>query len=148
VEFFGLQNVKTKIHWGFWLLVLLGLFWNIAGAINYIMQTKPDFTASLPETHRAIVEGRPAWATAGFAIGVFGGISGCLLLLLKKPIAGLVFMLSLLGIFVTVIHTLNVVLSKSTFALSEIFIMVVLPLVVANFLIGLTFYAMKKNWLN
>ena len=57
-------------------------------------------------------------------------------------------MISLMGIFVTMIHTLQVVLSKSTFAVSEIFIMVILPIVVANILIGFTIFSMKKQWIS
>ena len=143
-----MSNFKTNPHWLFWLIAVVGLLWNIGGIINYMMQMKPDFVATLPDTHRAIIEGRPAWATGGFAVGVFGGAIGCLFLLLRKPLAGLVFMISLMGIFVTMIHTLQVVLTKETFAISEIFVMIVLPIVVANFLIGLTFFAMKNNWLS
>ena len=139
--------MSSKIHWSFWVIAILGLLWNVGGAMNYMMQMKPDFVASLPLTHRAIIEGRPAWATGGFAVGVFGGALGCLLLLLKKSSAGLLFMISLFGILLTMVHTLQVVLSKSTFSVSEIFVMIILPIVVANFLIGFTFFAMKRNWI-
>ena len=140
--------MNNKAHWAFWVITLLGLLWNIGGIMNYMMQMKPEFVASMPATHQAIIEGRPGWATGGFAVGVFGGAIGCLFLLIKKPIAGLVFMISLIGIFVTMIHTLQVVLAKDTFTVAEIFVMVVLPIVVANFLIGFSVYAMKKNWLS
>ncbi len=142
------ERMNNKIHWAFWLFAILGLLWNVGGIINYMMQMKPDFVADLPDTHRAIIEGRPAWATGGFAVGVFGGTIGCLFLLLRKPLAGLVFMISLMGIFVTMIHTLQVVVAKETFAVSEIFVMILLPILVANLLIGLTFFAMKNNWLS
>lgn len=142
-----MTEIKQKTHWIFWTIALLGLLWNIGGSINYMMQMKPDFVASLPETHQAIISGRPAWATGAFAVGVFGGALGCLLLLFRKSTAGLLFMISLFGIFVTMIHTLQVVLSNTTFSVSEIFVMIVLPLVVANFLIGFTFYSIKRNWI-
>lgn len=142
------NDISKNIHWVFWVIAVLGLLWNIGGIINYMMQMKPDFVETLPETHRAIIQGRPVWATGGFAVGVFGGAIGCLLLLLRKPLAGFFFMISLIGIFVTMIHTLQVVLSNETFAVSEIFVMIVLPILVANFLIGVTFFAMKRNWLS
>ena len=44
----------------------------------------PNIVDAMPEAYRAIVENRPAWATAAFAIAVFGGAFGCLLLLLRK----------------------------------------------------------------
>lgn len=143
-----MSNEKINTNWVFWLVVLMGLLWHAGGIMNYLMQTKPDLVASLPETHRAIIVGRPAWATGGFAVGVFVGLLGCVMLLLRKGIAGLFFMVSLMGIFVTMIHTLQVVLAKSTFSVSEIFIMVILPIVVANFFIGFTFYSLKRNWIS
>jgi len=139
---------ENKIHWLFWVIALLGLLWNIGGCINYIMQTKPDFVASLPETHRAIIEGRPAWATGGFAVGVFGGVIGCLFLLLRKHLAALAFMISLIGILVTMVHTVRVAVANENFSTNEIFVMIILPIIVANFLIGVTLFAVKRNWLS
>jgi len=143
-----MENVKKNTHWIFWMVVAMGLLWHAGGSMNYIMQTKPDLVAGLPDTHRAIIEGRPVWATGGFAVSVFGGLLGCFLLLFRKSSAGILFMISLMGTFVTIIHTLQVVLAKSSFSVSEIFIMVVLPLVVANFYIGFTFFSLKKGWIN
>ncbi|MGK0272699.1 MAG: hypothetical protein ACI88H_003372 [Cocleimonas sp.] len=143
-----MSNLRTNAHWAFWVIAILGLLWNVGGIMNYMMQMKPDYIATVSETQRAIIEGRPAWATGGFAIGVFGGALGCSLLLLRKPIAGLVFMVSLMGIFVTMIHTLQIVMAKSSFSVTEIFVMIILPIVVANFLIGFTVYAMKRNWIS
>ncbi|MEH6457671.1 MAG: hypothetical protein V7749_15190 [Cocleimonas sp.] len=139
--------MNNKAHWGFWVIALLGLLWNAGGIMNYMMQMKPEFVASMPDAHRAIIEGRPSWATGGFAIGVFGGALGCLLLLLRKKIAGPVFMVSLMGIFVTMIHALGIAVSGNDVSISVIFQIIVLPILVANFLIGLTFYALKKEWL-
>ncbi len=108
--------MNNKVHWAFWVITLLGLLWNAGGIANYMMQMKPEFVASMPETHQAIINSRPAWATGGFAIGVFGGFIGCLLLLLRKPLAGMAFMISLMGIFVTMIHSLQVVMANETFS--------------------------------
>ena len=135
-----------NVHWSFWLICILALLWNVGGAINYYMQMNMEFVASLPDTHRAIIEGRPAWATAGFAIGVFGGILGCLLLLFKISISFYVFIVSLIGIIVTMIHTVNVASSKIDFNLVEIVVMILLPVIVAAILIWYTKLAMNKNW--
>jgi len=139
--------MNERAHWAFWLIAILGLLWNVGGIANYMMQMKPDFVAAMPDTHQAIINGRPTWATAGFAVGVFGGAIGCLLLLVKKPLAGLVFLISLVGIFVTMIHTALVVVDNDIFSVSDIIIMIIMPIIVANFLIGFTFYAAKKNWI-
>ncbi len=69
------MNDKTVgcVHWSFWLIGAVALIWNVVGVINFFMQMNPDVLAAYRESERAIVEGRPAWATGAFAIAVFGG---------------------------------------------------------------------------
>ena len=142
------NETVRSVHWSFWLICVLALLWNVGGAINYLMQTNPEFVAALPETHRAIIEGRPAWATGGFAIGVFGGALGCFLLLFRKSTSLYVFIASLIGVIVTMIHTVNVASSKIEFSPAEIFVMILLPLIVAAILIWYTKLVMSKHWIN
>ncbi|MGB5541116.1 MAG: hypothetical protein WBO37_13575 [Gammaproteobacteria bacterium] len=58
------------VHWSFPAIGVVAPVWNVMGVMNYFVQMNPDALASFPETHRAIIEGRPAWATGGFAIAV------------------------------------------------------------------------------
>jgi len=141
-----MSNDMSRVHWSFWLICILALLWNIGGAINYFMQTSPEFVAGLPDTHRAIIEGRPAWATGGFAIGVFGGALGCFLLLFKRSVSFYVFIGSLIGIVVTMIHTVDVASSVINFNLGEMIVMVVLPIIVAAILIWYAKIAINKHW--
>lgn len=134
----------VKLHWSFWVVCVLGLLWNIGGAANYLMQTNAEFVATLPETHRAIIDDRPFWAAGGFAVGVFGGILGCLLLLLRKSSSIYIFLISLAGILVTMIHTINIARSQISFSIFEIVIMVILPIVVALGLLWFAKYAVSK----
>jgi hypothetical protein len=55
----------------------------------------------MPEVHQLIINNRPSWATAAFAISVFGGGVGSILLVLRRKIAVGVFIISLLGTIVT-----------------------------------------------
>jgi len=144
-----MSNEAVKgVHWSFWLVCILALLWNIGGAINYIMQTNLDFVSTLPETHRAIIQGRPIWATGGFAIGVFGGAIGCLSLLFRKSHALYIFIISLLGIAITMLHTINVAASIISFSTSEIVVMIILPLIVAALLVWYSKLAIGKNWIS
>ncbi len=129
------DETVARVHWSFWAIGAFAVIWNVMGSMNYLMQMNADMVAAMPETQRAIIEGRPAWATGGFAIGVFGGALGGLLLLLRKPAAFYVFVASLLGVVVTVIHTVTVARTKIDFGIDEIFIMILLPMVVAAFLV-------------
>ncbi len=105
----------------------------------------PDVLTAYRESERAIVAGRPAWATGGFAIAVFGGALGCLLLLLKKSAAYYLFIASLLGVIVTMIHTLGLDID---FRLGEILGIILMPLVVAVFLIWYSKQAESKAWIS
>ena len=134
------------VHWSFWAISVVALIWNGMGIINFVVQLDADAVATMPETHRAIIDSRPIWATGGFAMAVFGGASGCLLLLLKKSAASYWFVASLLGVIVTMIHTIGVATSGTNFQFFEIAMMIVMPLVVAAFLIWFSKHAASRSW--
>ena len=142
------NKTVNGVHWSFWGIGAIALIWNVMGIMNYFAQMNADMVASMPETHRAIIEGRPAWATGGFAIAVFGGALGCVLLLVRKLAAYYVFIASLLGVIVTMIHTLGIASSTIDFSSFEIFMMVLMPLVVAAFLIWYAKQAESKGWIS
>ncbi len=133
------------IHWSFWVIGAIALIWNVMGVINFFVQMNPDMVAAYRESERAIIEGRPAWATGAFAIAVFGGTLGCLLLLLRKSAAYYLFIASLLGVVVTMVHTLGVGID---FSLGEILGIILMPLVVAAFLIWYSKLSQSKGWVS
>ncbi len=141
-----MMNDKTvgNVHWSFWLIGAVALIWNVVGVINFFMQMNPDVLAAYRESERAIIEGRPAWATGAFAIAVFGGAFGCVLLLLRKSAAYYLFIGSLFGVIVTMIHTLGI---GFDFGLGEILGIILMPLVVAVFLIWYSKRAKSKGWI-
>ena len=132
------------VHWSFWAIGAVALIWNILGVINFFVQMNADALTAYRESERAIVEGRPAWATGAFAIAVFGGALGCLLLLLRKSAAYYLFIVSLLGVIVTMAHTLGVGID---FGLGEIVGIILMPLGVAAFLIWYSKQAENKGWI-
>ena len=133
------------VHWSFWAIGAVALIWNVMGVINFFMQMNPDALADYPEAARSLVEGRPGWATGAFAIAVFGGALGCLLLLLRKSAAYYLFVASFLGVIVTMIHTLGLGID---FGLGEILGIILMPLVVAAFLIWYSKLAESKGWIS
>ncbi len=133
------------VQWSFWAIGAVALVWNVMGIINFFVQMNPDVIAAYRESERAIIESRPLWATVGFAIAVFGGALGCLLLLLRKSAAYYLFIASLLGVIVTMTHTLGVGID---FGLGEILGIILMPLVVAAFLIWYSKQARSKGWIS
>ena len=94
------ENDSGSIHWSFWAIGAVGLVFNVMGCLNFASQMNADTVGAMPEAVREIVEYRPPWGTAAFALAVFGGALGCILLLLKKSAAFYVLIASLLGAIV------------------------------------------------
>jgi len=142
------NNTQTNIiHWSFWLVAAFGLLWNLGGSANFFMQMDAGIVASFPESDRAIIEGRPLWATAGFGLSVFAGALGALLLFLKKALAIRVFAVSLFGTAVTMVHTVMVASGTASFSVGEIFAMILLPLAVAGVLMEYSRRVSQKGWI-
>jgi hypothetical protein len=112
------------------------------GVANFIVQMDADSLASFPEYYRSIIEGRSAWATAAFAIAVFGGSLGCLLLLLKKSVASYALSVSLLGVIISMMH----IFVMAGFNSFDVWIGVLMQLVVTVFLIWYSKRAESKSW--
>jgi hypothetical protein len=134
-----------SIHWSFWVIGAVALIWNVMGAINFIVQMNPAMLDAYRESERAIIEGRPAWATGAFALAVFGGALGSLLLLLRKSVAFYLFIASLLGVIVTMTHTLGIGIN---FGPGEILGIILMPLAVAAFLVWYSKQAERKAWVS
>jgi len=136
------DKIVGDVHWSFWVIGVVALIWNVMGDINFFMQMNPDSLADYPEAARSLVEGRPTWATAGFAVAVFGGALGCILFLLKKSAAYYLFIASLLGVVVTNIHTFGITSS------TEIWVGSLMSLAVAVFLTWYSKRVERKGWIS
>lgn len=87
-----------------WFVVtaVIALLWNLLGCFAFVsdLRLSPEDIARLPEAQRALYDARPGWAVASTALAVFGGVLGCIGLLLRKRWALPVFVASLVGILV------------------------------------------------
>ena len=99
--------MAMKPAWHFWLIGTLGLIWHAMGCANYLMQLSADRVAQMPENYQAFINARPAWATAVFAITVFAGLIGCLLLLMRRRLSQSMLALSLFGASGAVVSVLG-----------------------------------------
>jgi hypothetical protein len=95
---------KTPIH--LWIVGGLATLWNAFGCFDYVMtQTEnADYLAQFTEAQRAYFQSFPAWMEAFWAIGVWGGLLGSLLLLIRSRFAVHAYALSLLGLLVGTIY--------------------------------------------
>ena len=96
-----MTNETTKPPIWYWIAGVIALLWNAMGVNAYLDQAymTPEKLATLPEAQQAMYSIEyPAWVTAAFAIAVFGGTIGSLLLLLRKNLAYIVLLFSLIGV--------------------------------------------------
>lgn len=133
---------EIKIHWSFWAICVVALIWNIMGSINFIMQMDSEMVENFPEEARSLIASRPLWATIAFAFAVFGGVLAEVFLLLKKATAYYLFIISLLGIIITNVHTFQVSSAMSIWA------GILMSFVMAIFLISYTKIVQRKAWIN
>ncbi len=103
-----MNSTTNKPTTAFWVIGVLALVWNLMGVMAYLAQAymTEEVLSALPVAEQALYKDIPAWATAAFAIAVFGGSLGCILLLMKKKLAKTVFSISLLGILVQMYYNL------------------------------------------
>ncbi len=141
------DKVVGRMHWSFWAIGAITLLWNVMGIVNLLWQMNSENLAAMPELHRAIAESRPSWATAAFALAVFGGAVGCLLLLLRKRAASSVLIASFVGMIVHMFSYFGITNSAVSFGPSDIILIVVMPIAVAAFLIWYAKLAASKGWI-
>jgi len=92
--------------WHVWVVGILALLWNAMGALDYTMtQTKNEaYMANFTPEQLDFFYGFPAWLVAFWALAVWGGLVGAILLLLRKRLAFAVLAVSFLCMVVTAIH--------------------------------------------
>ncbi len=92
-------STATKAPWHLWAIGIVGLLWNAIGATDYVMtQTRNEaYLKAVTPEQLAYFDSVPAWAVAMWAIGVWGGVLGMLLLLLRKRAAVPMLLASLAG---------------------------------------------------
>ena len=92
--------------WHLWLVGILGILWNSVGAFDYLAtQTRNEsYMGRFTPEQLEFFYGFPSWVVAFWALAVWGGVLGALLLLLRKRLAAGVLLISFLSMIVTSIH--------------------------------------------
>jgi len=92
--------------WHLWLVGVLALLWNGIGAFDYVMtETRnASYMSSFTPEQLAYFYGFPAWVVAAWALSVWGGVLGSVLILLRRRWAVPVFGVSLATMAVTFVH--------------------------------------------
>jgi len=133
----------------FWVISSIALVWNLMGVFNYLDQAfmTDKILETLPKEQQILYQDIPAWVTAAFAIAVFSGTLGSLLLLLKKKIATTFFIISFLGIVGQMSYGLLIDQNSDSYGPMGI----AMPIIIIAFGGYLIWYSRKANehrWLS
>jgi len=90
---------QPQTPWHLWVVGAVTLLFNLLGITSYLM-TKLDMLDQTAMTAEqiAFMESYPAWATAFWALGVWGAFAGSVLLLFRSRIAVAAMVAALIGL--------------------------------------------------
>ena len=95
-----MENQTQKTPTLFWVIAVLYLLWALIGCAGYLAEHLMSDAAYLESygADMAALRGQtPIWATSAYAVGVWGGLIGGILLLLRRKLCLPFFYASLAG---------------------------------------------------
>jgi len=142
------ENTNTIPTW-FWIVTAIALIWNIMGVGAFIQQMSitPEGMAAMSEAEQELYRSTPSWVNWAFAVSVFGGAFGCLLLILKKAMAKILLILSFISVIMQMGYVFLISKAMDGFGPGGA-IMPAMIIVIAAALIWLAISAKNKGWIN
>ncbi|AMO71590.1 hypothetical protein [Sphingorhabdus sp. M41] len=134
---------ETKIPVWFWIIGIVALVWNAMGLGAYFQQymmSAEDFAGLRPEQQELLFS-QPFWLTAAFAIAVFAGFVGSIMLLARKRLAVRLYLLSMVAVLIQ-FGGLFLAFGYADALIGGEWVM---PLLVPICAVGLYFYARKAE---
>lgn len=143
------MTTPSKPSAAFWIISVLALLWNLMGVMAYIAQVTmtPEALQALPLEEQQLFTDIPTWATAAFAIAVWGSFLGCILLLVRRKLAIRVFMVAFAGILVQMVHSLFISKSIEVYGPGYGATMPIMIFLIGAFLIWYSRKAASLGWL-
>jgi hypothetical protein len=133
----------------FWIVSVIALLWNAMGVMAYLMRAymTDEAIAALPQEQQVYLQNQPAWYMGVFALAVFGGTLGSLLMLLRKALAYWVFVVSLVCVAAQWSYDIFMVENSPAFDSSGIAMAILIP-VFSVALVFISRAAKTKGWIN
>lgn len=144
------MNTLAKTPWHLWALGIISLVWFAGGANDYVqmktenieyMQAAADASGVPLQTIQDYFGGYPLWASAVWALGVWGAVAGALLLLLRSRFAFHAMLISLFGLLASTAYSFT---SNMPAEMSTPFFWVFSVLIWLS-VIGLAYYARRMT---
>lgn len=95
-------NGRNPVTVVFWIIGAIAVLWNIVGVYMFITDMLKDEVALslMSEAERALHEDNPLWHKVVFGIATFGGLLGSVFLLMRKKLASILFLISLIAVVI------------------------------------------------
>jgi hypothetical protein len=140
-------SARTPAH--LWIVGILSLLWNCFGCYDYLMTNLKNaaYLSQFPRDALSYWESLPTWLTAFWAIGVWGGLAGSILLLIRSRYSVWAFGLSLVGAIVGIGYQLFMTTMPASMKEGMMGIIPWLVIVIAAFLAWYSWSAEKKGLL-
>jgi hypothetical protein len=131
-------RASTPAH--LWIAAILGTLCNCLRVFDFVMTETVDqeYLAKYGPDATAYYLSFPEWFVAFWALGVWSGLAGSLLLLARSKHATMMFALSLVGLFVTTVYQFLISPPPADLATTGMLLMVLLTWAIA---IALFLYA-------
>jgi hypothetical protein len=100
-------TVSTRVPRHLYVIGVIALLWNGMGAFDYLMTQTRNATymgAFSPEQLEYFYS-FPTWMVASWAIAVWGGVAGAVLLLMRRQLAVPVFLVALAAMIFTMVYS-------------------------------------------
>ena len=144
-------NIEQSIEMPRWFttIVWVAFVWNLLGVMAFVMQMNmtPEVIAALPEKEQLMYQNIPLWATIAFGFAVSAGAIGSLCLALKKSLALLILIVSLIGVMVQMYHVFFILDSIAVYG-PESAVMPGMVIIIAIGLVVLANKAKTNGWMS
>ena len=91
------QVHSEEIPAWFWMMAGLAVLFEAFGCFMYVSQVTAD-RATLPLDQRAMWDATPTWMVASYAVAVWIGLAGAVMLMMRRRVAVLLLLVSLIAV--------------------------------------------------
>lgn len=143
------MNNSVKLPIWFWVVAVILVIWNLMGVsafFQHIMLSE-DAIAAMTIEEQALYELYPMWTKIVFALAVLLGLAASIALIIRKKIARLLFILSLVFIIIQMVHSLFIAGALEVYG-TEAAIMPSIVLLIGVLSVYLSKVCENRGWLN
>ncbi len=145
------MTTTNKPGKGLLIIGILGLLWNLIGvffwmAENFMMTE--EVKATLSPERLELMESAPSWGVIVYGIATIGGVLACIMLLMRKKLAVVLFLISLLCIVIQMGYGMFFMKWGNILGPVDAYVMPLIVIIIGVFLYMYSKKATSKGWLN